>query len=250
MSAKGQHHGGAWKVAYADFITAMMALFMVLWLTAQDQRIKEAVERAFRNPFSSLTKESVGIIPNKDTQAVKSEKGNFDSASAIELAILRRLNDDLNKLLQSNPEDAQDNSVKMEMVPEGLRINVFDRARKAVFEPNSEKLTEYGRWIFSTLAWEVSRYQAFTIELEGHTERGHRDARADYGNWELSADRANISRRVLVDNGVRPQQIKKVAGFADTMPMADAPPENEANRRVTVLLRVRSDAEVASLRNK
>jgi flagellar motor protein MotB len=83
MSKK--HHGGAWKVAYADFVTAMMALFMVLWLTSQDQRIKEAVERAFRNPFSSITKESTGIIPSKDTQAIagKSSNGNFDSASAV-----------------------------------------------------------------------------------------------------------------------------------------------------------------------
>lgn len=84
MSSK-KHHGGAWKVAYADFTTAMMALFIVLWLTSQDQRIKDAVARAFRNPFSSVTKDSVGIIPNKDTQAVRAQSGNFDSASAIEV---------------------------------------------------------------------------------------------------------------------------------------------------------------------
>ena len=101
MSKKG-HHGGAWKVAYADFVTAMMALFMVLWLTSQDQRIKEAVQRAFRNPFSSVTKESTGVIPNKDTQAVKSSSGNFDSASAVELTMLRRLNQDLLKSLQTD----------------------------------------------------------------------------------------------------------------------------------------------------
>ena len=97
MSRKNGHHGGAWKVAYADFVTAMMALFMVLWLTSQDQRIKEAVERAFRNPFSSVTKESIGIIPARaeEMQAVKSSSGNFDSASAVELTMLRRINQDL-----------------------------------------------------------------------------------------------------------------------------------------------------------
>ena len=103
MSKKG-HHGGAWKVAYADFVTAMMALFMVLWLTSQDQRIKEAVERAFRNPFSSVTKESVGIIPSKEMTAVKSTSGNFDSASAVELNMLRRINQDLIKSLQGDGE--------------------------------------------------------------------------------------------------------------------------------------------------
>lgn len=242
---KHAHHGGAWKVAYADFVTAMMALFMVLWLTAQDQRIKEAVERAFRNPFSAVTKESVGILPNKDAQAVKSDKGNFDSASAIELSILRRLNDDLNKLLQSNPEDYRDNPIKMEIIPEGLRISVFDRARKAIFAPDSDKLTEYGKWIFSTLAWEISRYGSFTVELEGHTERGHKAVRDNYGNWELSADRANAGRRILLDNGVRAEQIKKVAGYADTMPIPEVAPENEANRRVSVVLKVRPGSTLA-----
>src|ERR1700756_4121957 len=106
MSKKhGGHHGGSWKVAYADFVTAMMALFLCLWLTSQDQRIKEAVERAFRNPFSSVTKESVGIIPSKEMQAVKSSSGNFDSASAIELSMLRRINQDLLKSLQGDPDN-------------------------------------------------------------------------------------------------------------------------------------------------
>src|SRR5271169_2550293 len=97
--AKAKHHGGAWKVAYADFTTAMMALFIVLWLTSQDQRIKDAVERAFKNPFSSVTKDSTGIIKNDEIQAVKSSSGNFDSASVIELNMLRRMNQDLLKSL-------------------------------------------------------------------------------------------------------------------------------------------------------
>src|SRR5579863_4918098 len=140
MSKKG-HHGGAWKVAYADFVTAMMALFMVLWLTSQDQRIKEAVERAFRNPFSSVTKESVGIIPSKDMTAVKSSSGNFDSASAVELNMLRRINQDLIKSLQGDGESSEDGAVKLDLTPEGLRINVFDRAHKPIFEPNTTRFT-------------------------------------------------------------------------------------------------------------
>src|SRR5256885_794058 len=103
MRKRHPHHGGAWKVAYADFVTAMMALFLVLWLTSQDQKIKEAVQRSFRNPFASVTKDSTGIIPTKDVQAVKSSSGNFDSASAVELNMLRKLADDLLKTLNSNP---------------------------------------------------------------------------------------------------------------------------------------------------
>src|ERR1700742_757097 len=116
MSKKG-HHGGAWKVAYADFVTAMMALFMVLWLTSQDQKIKEAVQRAFRNPFSSVTKDSVGIIPSKETQAVRDSSGNFDSASAVELTMLRRINQDLMKSLQGDGDSNEDGAVKLDLTP-------------------------------------------------------------------------------------------------------------------------------------
>jgi chemotaxis protein MotB len=238
MSKKG-HHGGAWKVAYADFVTAMMALFMVLWLTSQDQRIKEAVERAFRNPFSSVTKESVGIIPSKETQAVKSSSGNFDSASAVELSMLRRLNQDLLKSLQSS-EDKDENPVKLEMTPDGLSINVFDRSHKPIFEPQSTHFTAYGDWVFSTLAWEISRYSNLSIELEGHTESGNPPIRADYGDWEISADRANAVRRKLLEHGVTSQQIRKVAGYGATIPMPNEDMGAEINRRVTVLLNVKS----------
>ncbi|MGA2747709.1 MAG: flagellar motor protein MotB [Verrucomicrobiota bacterium] len=234
--SKQKHHGGAWKVAYADFTTAMMALFIVLWLTSQDQRIKDAVERAFRNPFSSVTKESVGIIPNKDTQAVRTETGNFDSASAMELTILRRLNQDLAKSLVSESEDQS--AVKLDLTSEGLCVNVFDRSHKPIFEPQSIKFTPYGDWVFSTLAWEIARYHGFTVELEGHTESGNPPIRPDYGDWEISADRANAVRRKLIEHGVGRSQITKVAGFGDTMPMPEFSSTNDINRRVRVLLNV------------
>jgi len=82
---KQESHGGSWKVAYADFTTAMMALFLCLWLTSQDQKIKDAVERAFKNPFSSITKESVGIIPNKEASSTYRQQGKFSSISAFEM---------------------------------------------------------------------------------------------------------------------------------------------------------------------
>lgn len=234
------HHGGAWKVAYADFVTAMMALFLVLWLTSQDQKIKEAIERSFRNPFASLTKESTGIIPNKDTQAVKAREGNFDSASAVELNMLRRMADDLMKTLQSNPETPEENPLKLEITPDGMRISVFDRNRKPIFEPDSVEFTSYGEWIFSTLAWEISRYtNSFSIELEGHTELGHQPKTPEYTNWELSADRANSARRKLLTHDVVASQIRKVAGYAETLPMANLDPHDESNRRVAVLLKLK-----------
>jgi chemotaxis protein MotB len=242
MSKKG-HHGGAWKVAYADFVTAMMALFLTLWLTAQDTRIKIAIERAFRNPFASVTKENVGIIPNKENQAVRATSGNFDSASAVELTMLRRLNEDLLKSLKQENEDPANKTVELELTPDGLRINIFDRSHKPIFEPQSAQFTPYGDWVFSTLAWDISRYRSFTIELEGHTESGHAPLREDFGDWEISSERANAARRKLLQHGVSPGQVRKVAGFADTRPMPNHQAEDEVNRRVTVMLKIREPSK-------
>ncbi len=246
----GGHHGGSWKVAYADFVTAMMALFLCLWLTSQDQKIKEAIERAFRNPFMSLTKGSTGLIENKSQSTSRGGSGKFDNATVnqSEVAMLRRLQAELAKSLQKKDSPEQEESVRINLTPEGLRINVFDRSRKPAFEPDSEQLTDYGAWILTTLAWEIARYPGFSVELEGHTERGpavttvaHR-RRAGYGDWELSADRANSGRRKLVEHGVTIAQINKVAGFADRYPLEGSEPDDPINRRLTLLLRVNPDA--------
>ena len=244
MSKKHGHHGGAWKVAYADFVTAMMALFMVLWLTAQDSKIKEAVERAFRNPFSAVTKESVGIIPSKEASATEKQKGEHESVSAVEIETMRRVSEDLAKLLQQQDEDQ--NSIQIELTPDGLRINIFDRSHKPIFSPDSDQFTEYGGWVFSTLAWEIARYSSFSIELEGHTEAGAQSGREMHGKWELSTERSNAARRKLVQNGVGLRQICKVSGYADTVPMPGYAKEAEVNRRVTVLLKLKESVNSLS----
>lgn len=232
-------------MAYADFVTAMMALFLVLWLVSQDQKIKEAVERSFRNPFNSLTKQSTGIIPaEKETMTVQARSGNFDSASAVELNMLRKIAQDLTSVLQSNPEASEQNPLDLEITPEGMRISVFDRNSKPIFEKGSAEFTAYGNWIFTTLAWQISRFtNNFNVELEGHTEKG-----GSYPNggdaWALSVDRANASRRKLLEHDVQQTQIRKVAGFADTQPMPNLEPASESNRRVAVLLKLKSGSQL------
>lgn len=237
MSKKHRAHGGAWKVAYADFVTAMMALFIVLWLSSQDQRIKEAIQRSFTNPFMSLTDGTTGLIDRKKELPQQSQGGQGENSfgSPVELTMLKKIEDDLLKMLHQNEEEE---SVKLELTPEGLRISVFDRARRPIFEPDSEKFTPYGAWVFSTLAWSIAREPTFRIELEGHTERGHAPARENYDNWELTADRANAARRQLLQHGVGVSQIRKVAGYADTQPMPNVAPDAETNRRVSVMLKV------------
>jgi chemotaxis protein MotB len=242
MSKKGHaHHGGSWKVAYADFVTAMMALFLCLWLTAQDTKIKDAVERAFTNPFSSVTKESTGIIQNKENTASEKQAGKFESVSAVEMETMRHVSEDLTKLLQQ--QDQAESSVKIELTPDGLRINVFDRSHKPIFEPDTDNFTQYGSWVFSTLAWEISRYKTFKIELEGHTETNLQAGREGVNKWELSTERANAARRKVVQSGVLDGQICKVSGYADTAPMADSSPDSEMNRRVTVMLKMKESID-------
>ena len=240
--SRQKHHGGSWKVAYADFVTSMMALFMVLWLTSQDSRVKEAIERSFRNPYSSATKESVGILPNRDVQATQQQKGNFDSPSALNLEMLRRITQDLAKLLQQDPEDQT--SVKLDLTSEGLLINVFDRTHKPIFEASNAQFTPYGAWVFSTLAWEIGRYPTFTVELSGHTESNRPPVREDYGSWELCTDRANAARRKLLQHGAGATQICKVSGLGETEPLDKEHPAAEVNRRVSVLLKIQQGSRV------
>lgn len=240
---KPHREHGVWKVAYADFTTAMMALFLCLWLTSQDQKIKDAVERAFRNPFSSVTKQSVGIIPSQDANATFQQQGHFQSVSAVEMETMRHLSDDLTRLLK---QDENVTTVKIDLTPEGLDINIFDRSQKPIFSPGTSTFTDYGSWIFSTLAWEISRYTTFRIELEGHTESRSEGGTSPHDGWDLSTERANAARRILVENGVLDKQISKISGFADRVPMAGYSPTDQINRRVTVLLKLKESVDALS----
>jgi chemotaxis protein MotB len=242
--AKGKHghHGGAWKVAYADFVTAMMALFLVLWLTAQDQKIKEAIERAFRHPFASPTAGSSGIIQSTELPSITAEKGNFNSSAAVELNILRKIANDLLETLPNNPDNPMESTTNLELLPDGFRISFFDRSKKPIFEDGRAAFTTYGKWIFNTIAWDLARFtNSFQVELEGHTERGNTDRDSGYGSWELSADYANSARRLLMTNGIPDHQITKVAGFGDTVPFPGRDPKDSSNRRVAVRVRVKSE---------
>jgi chemotaxis protein MotB len=192
----------------------------------------------------SLTKESSGLMPTKTKDSGRGSSGKMDNAAAstVELAMLRRLQQDLAKaLVKENPKEEEEETVKFNLSPEGLRINVFDRARKPVFEKDSAKLTDYGVWILTTLAWEISRYKTFSVELEGHTQKGMQAISDNYGSWELSTDRANAGRRKLLEFGVTQAQIRKVAGFSDTVPLPDVAPEDSINRRITLLLRIKPE---------
>jgi len=246
MAAGG---GGSWKVAYADFVTAMMAFFLVMWITAQDQKIKDAIAHSFNAPFQALSKappnfvprESLGVVPSRNGSAQQdpfSSEGRYETPSVVEVELLRQLNENLLKALNSNPAMEEGNSVKLELTGYGLNITVYDRVQKAIFEHDSAHLTSYGQWLFSTLAWEIARYKNFSLELGGHTVADYQPPDARLDKWDLSADRANAARHVLVSHGVNTNQVSRVSGYADTEPLPETEPSSEANNRVTIQLAV------------
>jgi chemotaxis protein MotB len=129
--------------------------------------------------------------------------------------------------------------MKLETLSDGLKVSVFDRARKPVFKKDSDELTAYGEWVLGTLAWQIQRFPSFYVEIEGHTEAKDAVALGDQDTWELTSSRANVARKKLLLHGVKKDQVRKVAGFSDTDPMPGLAPADEANRRVTVMLRIK-----------
>ena len=166
--------GGAWKVAYADFVTAMMALFLVLWIISQDEQIKGNVQQYFRTRFASVTKQSVGIIPIENADLIRAKRAHFEKASAIPLEQVRRLNDDLVRAFVQNPEYIDMKTLRVQMTDEGLLIEFFNDPSKRLFKENTAEMTEYGRVLFRIVAWTLAKHdsrKSTLVEVEGHTSK-------------------------------------------------------------------------------
>lgn len=236
MAKKEAHHGGAWKVAYADFVTAMMALFMVLWITSQDKQILLATSQYFKQPFNALTDKSIGVMRGKEGGSQGKDK-NSETASAANLAFLNALAKELNHMLNISDTSENEQPVDVEVTSDGLKVTVFDRGKQPVFEKNTAKFTPWGKFVMQNLAWIID-HNKFKAAIDGHAARGTSVPDANYGLWELTADRANAARRMLEQYAVEPSRIARVAGFADTQPLPGVPATAEANQRITVSLSV------------
>jgi chemotaxis protein MotB len=227
--------GGSWKVAYADFVTAMMAFFLVMWLASQEEKIKEAVQRTFENPFRPMTLQSTGIIPNEDIILMRSElSGAFDDASLMELQFLRKLHRNLTEAMKKEMSE-EDTPVLIDMSHEGLRIQLFNKARRPFFERNTAALTDYGNFVLNTLTWQVMRDSSFHVEIRGHcVEDPSSDGEIDY--WQLSSDRANEARRKMEEFELPAKQIREVSGFGTSQPMSGIPADDQRNDRIEILI--------------
>lgn len=236
------HHGGAWKVAYADFVTAMMALFMVLWLTSQDKEILIATSRYFQSPFKSPLEAKSGILnfdSSSPSNSTNDKKESASEARTIDLQYLNSVAKDVYRMLNLD-ENLAEKPIDIQVTSDGLRVILYDRTTKPLFADNTSKLTSWGEFVMQSLAWMIDR-NGFNVVIEGHTRRGLTLDQADYTSWELSADRANAARRSLTHYAVDENLIERVTGYADTRPIPLTPPESESNQRVTLSLRMGHD---------
>lgn len=231
--AKGHgHHGGAWKVAYADFVTAMMALFLVLWLVSQaDTKLKQAIANYFRSPgvFDSM---EGGIL----SQAKKVSQEPSNLTSKDDEQALFGVAQALERQFSTRPEFSQyKDQVKVELTEEGLRIQLIDKADKLSFANGSAELASEAQAVLTEIAKSICSLPN-KINIGGHTDSRVFPSENGYTNWELSTDRANAARRVLVMNCVKEEQIRRIVGFADTEPMVPQDLYSPANRRISITL--------------
>lgn len=226
-------------MAYADFVTAMMALFLVLWLVSQDEDVKEAVERAFRNPSAhkAMVSKSSGLLTDQKEghRHSRKERGRFNSSAATELKLLRRMHEDLMDVLKN--DDGVDEPFRLNLSPDELKIDIYDLPSAPLFESGKSTFTDHGMWVLSTMAWYVANRKGLEVELQGHTKAvGHETPVED--PWVLSFKRANETRKLMATNGVDAKRMPKVSGCANLNPLVNEPAESELNERVSIILRL------------
>jgi chemotaxis protein MotB len=233
-SGHAAHHGGAWKVAYADFVTAMMALFIVLWLMNSSKPIQTAVGGYFRDP-------------NGTAQKTGTQLGGAGDAAAVKKEDMSKLRDDLMRSMEKMKDfDKLKKLIEMTVTPEGLQIELMEDPTGTFFETGSAQPTPILQNLLKILAPEAGKLPN-PISIEGHTDSKPYSNSKVYGNWELSTDRANTARRLMEDNGVRPNQVVQVRGFADRKLRKPLQPQDASNRRITLIIQYATNPTQANV---
>ena len=223
-SGHGGHHGGAWKVAYADFVTAMMSLFIVLWLMSSSEKVKKAVAGYFNDP-----KGAASLLGTTMT-------GNADDAIPVPTN-LQQLKEKLEAEIKSKKElEKLSEQIEITITPEGLRIELLEGKNGTFYESGSAQLSPSGQELLALLAGELGKLPN-NLLIEGHTDAAQYSTDANYSNWELSADRANAARRLMQADGVRQDQVTQVRGYADMMLRVKNNPYDPSNRRISIVVK-------------
>jgi chemotaxis protein MotB len=219
----GGHHGGAWKVAYADFVTAMMSLFIVLWLMNSSEKIKKAVAGYFNDPKgtanllgTTMSGNGVEVRPDDKMKLLK-EKLEEEIRAKTELEKLSK-------------------QIEITITAEGLRIELLEGKNGTFYQSGSAQLSDAGQELLALLAGELKTLPNGLL-IEGHTDAAPYSSENGYSNWELSADRANAARRLLQQDGVRGDQVTQVRGYANQMLRVKTNPYDPSNRRISILVK-------------
>ena len=220
------HHGGAWKVAYADFVTAMMSLFIVLWLmNSTPKPVREAIAGYFNDPKGTASKKG-----STGTEKSKEEKPDEKKTDMAALKL------DLTKAIEKmNILNSVKKQIEITVTEEGLRIELVEDEKGTFFEVGKVKPTPMLEDILKVLAAQLKGLPN-KISIEGYTDAQPYAKDGVYGNWELSTDRANETRREMQQNGIRPDQVSQVRGFADQRLHMPDKPYDAANRRVSLVV--------------
>ncbi len=219
----GGHHGGAWKVAYADFVTAMMSLFIVLWLMNTSQKVRQAVAGYFNDPRGMTSQTGTDQSGSSDNLAL-TENNIAQLKQKIEEAI-HKMND--LKALQ--------NQIQITITPEGLRIELLETKDGTFFDTGSATLNDRGRELLEMLAGQLGGVPN-RIAIEGHTDAQPYMRPDGYGNWDLSSDRANAARRLMQASGLHRDQVSQVRGYADQKLRVPSNPMDPSNRRISLIV--------------
>ncbi len=222
-SGHAGHHGGAWKVAYADFVTAMMALFIVLWLLNTSKPVREAVAGYFRDPSGTAGKLGTSTAgPGAQVVVAKDD--------------MSKLKEKIEKAISHMPNfDKLKDQIEIKVTPEGLRIELLESAKGTFFDLGSPKPNQNGEELLDLLAGELGKLPN-KISIEGHTDSKPYSGKRNYGNWELSTDRANSARRLMQQQGLGEKQIAQVRGFADQLLRKPENPVDPSNRRISLIV--------------
>lgn len=220
-----RHHGGAWKVAYADFVTAMMALFIVLWLLNSSQEVQKAVGGYFRDPRGS-------------GKRMGSAFGGNGESVTLDHKNLANLKDKLQQAMKETPKFTKlKENVQMTVTGEGLRIELLENEKGVFFESGQSKPTENAEDLLKDISQQLGQMPN-TVLIEGHTDaKPFGDGKSAYSNWELSADRANAARKIMEESGLRPNQVVQIRGYADQQLRLPDNPEDPSNRRISIIVR-------------
>ncbi len=225
-------------MAFADFMTAMMALFLVLWISAQQKEILIATSKYFQNPFTSPMPSSSGVMDQKN-ETIRSESGRPTQLFTPEM--YAQLAREFLKMLQAPDKKGSSQPIEIKVVSDGILITLFNRENQPLFDTGTARLTDWGNYVSQNLAWVVDRFH-MRLRIAAYAPVGAKRLDGGAGDlWDLTSDQANVIRHELVHYGLDASKVDHISGFGDTNPKVGLAPEAIDNYRVEMVLSATSD---------